>query len=154
MDPIDRTKFFAAGIPSWVVTIALTKGEEGKLGFIYNPNSQQLYSAIQGEGAYLNNERIELNKELDPAKLQVAIDTFQKFDDEDFYQEILTLNNKLVDTFYRVRALGTGALSLAWLSQGFFGAYVDYARKTSKQIDVVGGLLIASEAGAIEEKWE
>ncbi|MCA9385009.1 hypothetical protein KC717_00005, partial [Candidatus Dojkabacteria bacterium] len=44
--------------------------------------------------------------------------------------------------------------SLAWLSQGFFGAYVDYARKTSKHIDVVGGLLIASEAGAIEEKWE
>lgn len=150
IDPIDGTKFFAAGIPLWCLTLALVdKGGDGLLGVIYNPISKQLYSASKNNGAYLNGSKIELGKEADITKLQVSIDiSATKLGELDFTDRCNTIVTRLENNFYRARLLGSGATSLAWLSQGFFGAFVDPVRPTAKLVDTAGGLCIAKEAGA------
>ena len=59
------------------------------------------------------------------------------------------LLSQIYDSFYRVRSIGSGSLSLAWLSQGHFGAYFSWGLTEDKYSDIAAGLLIAEEAGAV-----
>lgn len=156
IDPIDGTKFFAAGIPLWCVTISLVdQNNNGVVGLIYNPVSKQLYSASQRNGAFLNGKQIYLTQETDIKKLQVNIDlSSTSIGEYDFTDECHRIIDVLERNFYRARMLGSGALSLAWLAQGFFGAFVDPVRPTSKMVDIAGGVCIAREAGATVETIE
>jgi myo-inositol-1(or 4)-monophosphatase len=156
IDPIDGTKFFAAGVPLWSNTVALVdSNNEALIGIIYNPISKQLYSASKGNGAYLNGKQIFLTKETDIQKLQVSIDlSSTKQGEYDFTDRCHKSIDMLERNFYRARLLGSGALSLAWLAQGFFGAFVDPVRTKEKMVDIAGGLCIAKEAGAIIDRIE
>ena len=58
VDPLDGTKEFIEGIPNFVVSIGLVKEGNPILGIIYNPVTEELFSASEGGGAFLNNERI------------------------------------------------------------------------------------------------
>jgi myo-inositol-1(or 4)-monophosphatase len=153
IDPIDGTKFYAAEIPFWTVTVALVYKDEPVVGIIYNPVSNQLYSAIKGKGAYLNGKQIHVTSESNISKVQVSLD--MAINSEQFIErseKITQMLDRLYASVYRVRSLGAGAISLSWLAQGFFGAFVDPYRKSSKFVDVYGGLLIAQEAGAVVYK--
>lgn len=62
IDPIDGTDLFARGMPGWAVMIALEWHYEIVLGVIYNPVSNELYTACRGKGAFLNGKRIHVSK--------------------------------------------------------------------------------------------
>src|SRR6185369_13597257 len=57
VDPIDGTKYFAAQIPLWSVSIArVKKGEKvPEFSAIYIPKEENLYYALKEQGAFLNN---------------------------------------------------------------------------------------------------
>ncbi|KXK26445.1 MAG: Inositol-1-monophosphatase [candidate division WS6 bacterium OLB20] len=151
IDPIDGTKFFAAGIPLWSTTVSrIKKGQSlADIGVVYNPVSEQLYIASEGNGTTLNGVPVFLKEETDITKLQVSIDvSATSVGESDFTDEVHRMIDILERNFYRARMLGSGALSLAWLAQGFFGAFVDPVREEKKLVDIAGGLLIAKEAGA------
>jgi len=151
IDPIDGTKFFAAGIPLWSTTIARVKRNEpvADIGIVYNPVSEQLYIASEGNGVTLNGHQISINPVTDITKLQVSIDVSSTvIGENDFTDDVHKIIDVLERNFYRARMVGSGALSLVWLAQGFFGAFVDPIRKEEKLVDIAGGLLIAQEAGA------
>jgi len=149
IDPIDGTKYFIKGVPLWGLTLALVKGDEPVLGVIYNPVAKQLYTAYQGGGAFMNEKKLEINPETDPAKVQLVWDlTTWKYEWEKYKDKLTGASAQLMSTFYRVRALGNGAYSLAWLAQGLFGAYADPYRHKDKFVDIAAGVLIAKEAGA------
>ena len=54
IDPIDGTSNFIAGIPLWCVSLSLVIGRRAVLGIIYNPITEELYAARDGDGARLN----------------------------------------------------------------------------------------------------
>jgi myo-inositol-1(or 4)-monophosphatase len=54
VDPIDGTRAFVAGIPSWVVSVALVEGGRSILGAVFNPTRGEMYAARRGHGASLN----------------------------------------------------------------------------------------------------
>ena len=152
IDPIDGTKFFVAGVPLWGSTVSLVKKGESiaELGVIYNPVSKQIYHASKGSGAFMNDEQIEMTRETDITKLQMVFDlTATQEGENDFTDEIHNELNTLEKRFYRTRMIGNGAFGLAWLAQGFFGAFVDPIRRKEKLVDISAGLLIATEAGAV-----
>lgn len=149
IDPIDGTKFFANSIPFWSVTASLIKDGEPVLGIIYSPTSKKLYTAYEGGGAWVNDDRINLTNGVDISKLQACVDLAKTdFEWKDYTDDVMQISTKLAKDFYRIRMLGNGALSLAWLAQGFFGAFVDVIRPEKKFVDITGGLIIAKEAGA------
>ena len=60
-DPVDGTAMYARHIPVAVFSLALVIDGEPTVGVIYDPFTDNLYTAIKGEGAYRNNEKISVN---------------------------------------------------------------------------------------------
>lgn len=63
IDPIDGTANFVRQFPLSCVSIGLTINKEIVLGIIYNPFLKELYTAIKGQGAYLNGKQIWTSKQ-------------------------------------------------------------------------------------------
>ena len=59
VDPLDGTKEFIEGIPNFVVSIGLVENGEPILGVLFNPVTEELFSALKGKGAFLNNKSIK-----------------------------------------------------------------------------------------------
>jgi len=57
VDPIDGTVNYSRGIPFFCVSIALWSDDSPILGVVYNPVSDELFSAEASRGAYLNGDR-------------------------------------------------------------------------------------------------
>ena len=60
VDPVDGTSNFTQRLPHVGVSIALQHNEESVLGVLYFPVLDNLYTAIQGEGAFLNGKQIHV----------------------------------------------------------------------------------------------
>lgn len=60
IDPIDGTRSFIKGIPSFTSMAVLIINDEAKASVIYNPSTKNMYSAIKNRGAFLNNEKLDL----------------------------------------------------------------------------------------------
>ena len=58
IDPIDGTSNFIYGYRPSVVSIALLKDGSPYIGVVYNPFDGEVFSAIAGQGAYMNGEKI------------------------------------------------------------------------------------------------
>src|SRR3989344_3707322 len=62
VDPIDGTTNFAHGFPEFSISIGLVEGDEVVMGVVFKPYTKDMYFAMQGEGATLNNSRISVSK--------------------------------------------------------------------------------------------
>lgn len=56
VDPVDGTTNFAAGIPFSCISIGYAHRQELKIGVVAEPFTGTVYSAVKGEGAFLNNQ--------------------------------------------------------------------------------------------------
>ena len=61
VDPLDGTTNFAHGYPCFAVSIGLEEAGELIAGVIYQPVSGELFTAVKGEGAYLNQKKIHVS---------------------------------------------------------------------------------------------
>ena len=59
-DPLDGTTNFLHGIPLFAIAIALERDGELVAGLIYNPASNEMFTAERGKGAFLNDRRIRV----------------------------------------------------------------------------------------------
>lgn len=60
-DPVDGTNMYARHIPVAVFSLALVIDGVSTIGVVYDPFTDNLYSAIKGKGAFKNEERIHVN---------------------------------------------------------------------------------------------
>src|SRR5215207_1355981 len=61
VDPIDGTANFVRGISQFCISIAYVKDGQTQIGIIYDPMSDELFSAERGRGAALNGEPIQVS---------------------------------------------------------------------------------------------
>jgi myo-inositol-1(or 4)-monophosphatase len=61
VDPIDGTRSFIEGIPEWVISVALVADGRPIVAVIFNPSTDECFTACEGRGAFLNGERIAAN---------------------------------------------------------------------------------------------
>jgi myo-inositol-1(or 4)-monophosphatase len=71
IDPLDGTWEFTQEVPEFVVSIGLSVHGIAVLGVLYNPITEETFSGIRGNGAWLNGDRIEVSPRLD-----LAVSTF------------------------------------------------------------------------------
>ncbi|MFM7726835.1 MAG: inositol monophosphatase family protein, partial [Flavobacteriales bacterium] len=62
IDPLDGTTNFVHGMPVWCTSIGLCDGITPILGVIYDPNTNECFSAYKGGGATLNGHPISVSK--------------------------------------------------------------------------------------------
>src|ERR1700744_4909223 len=60
VDPLDGTTNFLHGIPQFAISIGLERSGTVVAGVIYNPITDELYTAERGKGAFLNDRRLRV----------------------------------------------------------------------------------------------
>jgi len=58
LDPLDGTSNFSAGIPYYSISLAYIKQGKIAWGMVYDPERDECFTAILGEGAQLNGESL------------------------------------------------------------------------------------------------
>ena len=158
IDPLDGTTNFLHGIPHYAVSIALVahKGtligelplEEDTpvIGVVYDPNREELFTAMYGVGAWLNERRIHCSMTQDLAESVVA--TGFPFRDFSFSEQYMPTLDYAINHTRGVRRLGAAALDLAWIACGRYDGYWEMGLASW---DVAAGTVIVREAGGISE---
>jgi len=70
VDPIDGTRAFMRGLPTWSILVGLELAGEPVAGVAYMPAAGDLFSGVRGEGAYVNGRPVRLSG---VAKLEDAL---------------------------------------------------------------------------------
>ncbi|TFG21719.1 MAG: hypothetical protein EU533_05110 [Promethearchaeota archaeon] len=144
VDPIDGSNNAARGIPYCSVSIAYAIGDKVKdikKAVILNLITKDIFWAVKGEGAYWNGKRIHVsNLDIsDRCFVELDVSKKQMFKNMDKIGLILA-------KFYKVRILGSSALTLCQIAKGSIDAFINL-RDSSRLVDVAAGLLILQEAG-------
>lgn len=101
IDPIDGTKYFASQVPLFFTQVALLKNNEPVLGFIYNPVSRQLFQAVKGKGAWINDKKVEKREERPLSSSIVHFDLGPTFGQKNTWK--FELFQKISQQCYRTR---------------------------------------------------
>lgn len=141
IDPIDGTKNYVSSLPMFFTQIALMKNNEPILGQVYNPVSDQFFSAVTGGGAFLNDNKISIVRRSDPKESIIDVDFGG---DDNITDWKVNLLSKLIRLFYRVRM--TGGFMYPYVATGAADAHV-YLDKKTKIMDYMPGLIILRESG-------
>jgi len=144
IDPLDGTTNFVHGLPAYCVSIALLLNGELLLGAVYEPNRDELFHAIRGEGAWCNEERIFVSerKRLADSLLATGF-PYHDFGKMETYLHIL---NDFMQTTHGLRRIGSAAIDLVYTACGRFEGFFEY---NLNAWDVAAGALIVREAGGI-----
>jgi len=159
VDPIDGTVNFAYGIPHACVSIALQRrsrspkmaqypdGYDTLVGVVYEPFSDELWTATDGQAARLNGKVIRVSRRPRLAESVVSIG-FTK--SRKSLQAMLPYFGKLVHRVRKIRMMGSAALGLTYVASGRFDAYLEC--EISLWDIAAGGLIIESAGGEFWRK--
>jgi len=146
VDPIDGTTNFING-QHYTISIALRRGNETVCGALYNPVADEMFTAIKGQGAFLNGERLQVSQKTDIGQMMVGtgLPTSGLFTFNGFYDRL----EKLRDPIGAVRIVGSSANSCAFVACGRLTGYFE----ESGLVDWAVGVLLVEEAGGIVTDW-
>ncbi|KGF32170.1 inositol monophosphatase family protein [Oligella urethralis] len=156
IDPLDGTTNFLHGIPHYAVSIGLVaragtvlipntpplEVNTPILGVVYDPNRQEMFSAIYQDGCFLNGQRIYTSqaKHLEDALLATGV----PFRDFSFEAPYMRGFKEVMHHTRGIRRLGSAALDLAWVACGRFDGYWEMGLAP---YDVCAGTILVREAG-------
>ena len=141
VDPIDGTRNFAEGIPHFCVVVALARGDQMVVGVTYDPMLEELFTAQQGQGAFLNGEPIQVSERQEIADCLLSFDL--GYVDEKA-GTALDLIRSLWPGFLSMRLMGSAALGMAYAAAGRIDLYFHHSLSPW---DMASGILLAREAG-------
>ncbi len=141
VDPIDGTRNFAEGIPHFCLVVALAKGADIVVGVTYDPLMDELFTAQQGQGAFLNGERLTVSSR---QEVREAILGFDLGYVDEKAGIALDMIRGLWPDIQGMRLMGSAALGLAYAAAGRLDIYFHHSLSAW---DVASGLLLVREAG-------
>ena len=142
VDPLDGTTNFLHGIPHFAISIALERYGELVAGLIYNPASNETFTAERGKGAFLNDRRIRVaaRTELADCLIVTGIPHRGKAGQEIFLREMRSIMSATAG----IRRTGAAALDLAFVAAGRFDGFWE---RNLRAWDLAAGIVILREAG-------
>jgi len=136
VDPVDGTKEFVMGLPEYAISVALVENGRPVIGVVLNTLKDEIYSAILGEGAFLNGQRIHVNSKLPDKPVIVASRSEDKRGEWEDFKEVA-----------EVVITGSIAYKLALVASG--DADATFSLGPKHEWDIAAGHLIVEEAGGI-----
>ncbi len=142
LDPLDGTTNFAHRLRHFSVSIACASNGRPFLGVVYDPMADELFTASEGEGAWLGSRRLQVSDgdQLDQSLLATG-----------FPYDLRTNPNNNINHFAHlalraraVRRLGSAALELAYLAAGRLDGFWELRLNPW---DWAAGRVIVEEAG-------
>lgn len=143
IDPLDGTVNFAHQVPIFCISIALTYRDDIVLGVVLNPVDGQLYTALRGQGAYLNGRPIRISTAT--AVSESLLVTGFPYHIQEVFEPVISRYGNCLKIARGLRRLGSAALDLCYVACGSFEGFWE---QNLKPWDTAAGALIAAEAGA------
>lgn len=142
VDPLDGTTNFLHGIPMFAISIALERHDEIVAALVYNPATDETFTAERGKGAYLNDRRIRVagRVKLEESIIATGIPHLGKPDHEPFLAEAGLVMARSAG----LRRFGAASLDLAWVAAGRFDGFWE---RNLEAWDLAAGILLVREAG-------
>lgn len=142
VDPLDGTTNFLHGIPHFAISIAHEENGDLVAGMIYEPLRDEMFWAVRGGGAFLNNRRLRVSarREMGDAVLATGI----PFGDRPGRNEMLAALVPVMARTAGLRRFGAASLDLAYVAAGRYDAFWEFGLAPW---DVAAGILLVREAG-------
>jgi myo-inositol-1(or 4)-monophosphatase len=140
VDPIDGSLNAKRGIPFFSLSIAVAEGEtmdDVLFGFVYDFGSREEWTARRGDGAWLDGRPLGALK----PKEEIEILSFEATRTSLVAQEA----PKVAELAYRLRIMGSLALSLCHLAAGRVDAVCSL--KAARAVDIAAAQLLCRELG-------
>ena len=149
VDPLDGTTNFLHGIPAFAVSIALERNGEIVGGVIFNPASDELYTAERGSGAFLNDRRLRVagRRKLSDAVVGCGVPHLGRGHHGEFLLELRHVMGEVAG----VRRFGAVSLDLAFVAAGRLDGFWE---KALKPWDIAAGIVMIREAGGFVSDME
>ena len=150
IDPLDGTQNFVHGMPHFCVSIAVQQGGVTEHGVVYDPVTDELFSATRGRGASLNQRRLAVSGLTTIAgglfttghPYERVVDGYPKR----FFAEHFASLQAVCEAGGQVRRTGSAALDLCYVAAGRFDGYFEMS---IKPWDIAAGELIVREARGV-----
>ncbi|MBQ3786418.1 MAG: inositol monophosphatase [Lachnospiraceae bacterium] len=139
IDPIDGTTNFLFDYHNSCVSIGLALNGQMAAGWVYHPYTDQLWSAVKGDGAYLNNKLLKLND----SALNEGICAFgcARYNEGD---KVFKVIEELFMNSLSIRNGGSAAIDLCRIASG---SNVGYVEMKLQPYDYAAASVIITEAG-------
>ena len=141
IDPIDGTSNFIYDYRPSVISVGFLKNGKPYMAVVYNPYDDMLFSAVLGQGAFLNGEKIISSDA--PLK-----DSLSVFGTAPYYTELqektFDIAKKLLPLCVDLRRSGTAAWDMCCVAMGRCSLYFELKIQLW---DYAAAALIAKEAG-------
>ncbi|RLP82294.1 inositol monophosphatase [Mycetocola lacteus] len=146
VDSVDGAVQYMRGLPQWCLTATLLEDGEPVLAVLHNPVLGETYSAVSGEGAWRNGERILPSETRDIAVALVSTSQppFAAQDPSAVHRAGDSLA-RVLGVAGAVRNLGPTSWQIADVAAGRLDAFWEFGDDRS---NLLGAVLIAREAGA------
>ncbi len=142
IDPLDGTTNYIQGIPVYAVSIGMAVKGKITVGVVYSPETEEMFWAEKGKGAYLNNHPIQVSKK--NIMEDVIIATGFPFKIKENLDLYLNQFKKLFLQSSGIRRMGSAAVDLAYTACGIIDGF--WEMKLNPW-DVAAGSLLIQEAG-------
>lgn len=144
IDPLDGTVNYANGIPYYCVSIGLVVDDRPSVGVIFDPARDDLYAATADGPAALDGEPIEASTKETLSDYVVSLAVIGRGG---------LMRERRIAPLIRIhRRMGSAALSLAYVANGRFDAFVQNGGLSPWDVAAAG--LIAERAGAVVTNLE
>jgi myo-inositol-1(or 4)-monophosphatase len=142
IDPLDGTVNYLYGSDEWAVSIAARDDAGTAVGVVHAPALGRTYTAVRGEGCYLDGRRLAVHRCLDLSRAVVG--TGFSYDAATRAAQAAVLA-RVLPRVADIRRCGSAALELARVASGRLDAFYE---DDLQEWDWAAGALLASEAGA------
>ncbi len=142
VDPLDGTTNFLHGIPHFAVSIALERAGEVVAGVIFNPVTDELYTAERGKGAFLNDRRMRVagRRQLTDCVVVTGVPHLGRGQHSAFLTELARVMGEVAG----IRRMGAASLDMAYVAAGRMDAYWEDGISAW---DIAAGIILVREAG-------
>ena len=144
IDPLDGTSNFLRGLPFFSISIALVEAGVPIAGVVYNPMSEELFTAHKGSGAFLNDKRIRVGNKTSVAGALIGTGFSPR--QRARLPTQLRMIKQLLTQAEDLRRFGSAALDLAFVACGRFDGFFEFGLKPW---DMAAGILLVREAGGL-----
>lgn len=143
VDPIDGTTNYVHDCPMYCISIGLQVAGELVVGVVFDPTRPELFKAARGQGAWLNDRRMQVSStdRLEEALLATGFPPDLRGQERtlDWWRYFSLRTRSL-------RRTGSTALNMAYVAAGRFDGYWAFDNHVW---DVAGATVLVQEAGGI-----
>jgi myo-inositol-1(or 4)-monophosphatase len=142
VDPLDGTSNYLSGVELFSISVALIRDEKPELAVVYKPPTQDLFTAVRGQGARHNGRDLSPPKPL--ALSRALIGTGFPYRSPDLIDTFHECAKDILQHTRGIRRFGSAALDLSYIAAGYLQGFWE---SELQPYDVAAAFLMLEETG-------